>query len=246
MTTVMSHPDQKPDQSGQHTATLLNPLRTPAISADLLPMEVFVSRRTRRIGRYAGFALVVVAVLLALWYGMEILRTTAAQTERDETLESVQGLKRQQTKFDELVKTQTQAKAINAQLTAIMSNDMLWGELVSSMIAVAPDDIELSGVSANVPAAGMTTATNTNIIGPPSVKVLGTLTVNGVGPRKDVIALYVDALDTVPGLGNAFLMSAAEGDEGFEFAVRVDITTAALDNRYKLSASPSAGAGAGQ
>jgi len=243
MTTVMSHPDQKPDQSDLHPATHLNPLRTPAISADLLPIEVFVSRRTRRIGRYAGFALVVVAVLLALWYGMEIVRTSAAKTRRDATIENVQSFKQRQTKFDDLVKTQTQAKSINAQLTALMSNDVLWGQLTSSIIAVAPDDIDLSGLSANVPAAGTTAPTTKNIIGPPSVKILGAVTVNGVGPRKDVIALYVDALDTVPGLANAFLTSAAEGEDGFEFAVRVDITTAALDNRYKASASPSAGAG---
>lgn len=243
MSTVMSHPDQKHDQSDQHTAALSNPLRTPVIAADLLPMEVFVSRRTRRIGRYAGFALVVVTVLLALWYGMEILRTTAAANDRDATLDSVQGLKRQQAKFNELVRTQAQAKAINAQLTALMSNDMLWAQLTASTIAVAPDDVELSGISANVPAAGADDVKSTNIIGPPSVKIIGTLTINGVGPRKDVIALYVDALDTVPGLANAFLTSAAEGEDGFQFAVRVDITTAALDNRYKPSASPSAGVG---
>lgn len=243
MATVMSHPDQKADHSGQHTATLLDPLRTPRISVDLLPMEVFVSRRTRRIGRYAGFALVVVTVLLALWYGLEILRTTAAKDERDATLDSVQGIKRQQAKFDELVRTQAQAKAIKTQLNALLSNDILWAQLTSSMIAVAPDDITLSGVSANVAAAGTDAITATNIIGPPSVKIIGTLTVNGVGPDKEVIALYVDALDTVPGLANTFLTSAAEGEAGFEFAVRVDITSAALDNRYKPSASPSAGAG---
>jgi hypothetical protein len=243
MTTVMSHPDPKPDQSAHQTGTLLNPLRTPAISADLLPMEVFLSRRTRRIGRYAGFALVLVTVLLALWYGMEILRTTAAETDRDATLDSVQNLKRQQAKFDELVKTQAQAKAINAQLTALMSNDMLWAQLTASTVAVAPDDVDLNGISANVAAAGTNDTKNTNIIGPPSVKIIGTLNISGVGPRKDVIALYVDALDTVPGLANAFLTSAAEGEDGFQFAVRVDITTAALDNRYKPSASPSAGVG---
>jgi hypothetical protein len=120
---------------------------------------------------------------------------------------------------------------------------MLWAQLTSSMIAVAPDDLTLSGISANVPAAGTDAATTKNIIGPPSVKIIGSLTVNGVGPSKDVIALYVDALDTVPGLANAFLTSAAEGEDGFQFAVRVDITTAALDNRYKPTATPSAGAG---
>jgi Tfp pilus assembly protein PilN len=243
MTAVMSHPDQKPDQAEHHTATLLNPLRTPTISADLLPVEVFVSRRTRRIGRYAGFALVMVTVMLALWYGLEILRTTAAETDRDETLDTVQNLKRQQTRYDELVKTQNQAKAINAQLTALMSNDMLWSKLTGSMVAVAPDDVELSGISAAVPAAGVAATTTKNLIGPPTVKIIGSLTVNGVGDDKEVIALYVDALDTVPGLANAFLTSATQGDSGFEFSVRVDITSAALDNRYKASASASAGAG---
>ncbi|GAA0928531.1 PilN domain-containing protein [Virgisporangium aurantiacum] len=243
MTAVMSQPDQKPDQASQHTATLLNPLRTPTISADLLPTEVFVSRRTRRIGRYAGFALVMVTVLLALWYGMEILRTTAAETDRDETLDTVQGLKRQQTRYDELVKTQATAKAINAQLVALMSNDMLWAKLTRSMVSVVPDDVEIGAISAAVPAAGVDTAVTKTLIGPPTVKIIGSLTVNGIGDDKEVIALYVDALDTVPGLANAFLTSATQGDKGFEFAVRVDITSAALDNRYKASASASAGAG---
>ena len=77
MTTVMSHPDHKSDRSEPPTGTQLNPLRTPAIAADLLPVEVFVSRRTRRIGRYATFALVLVTVLLALWYGLEVMRVRA-------------------------------------------------------------------------------------------------------------------------------------------------------------------------
>lgn len=243
MATVMSPPDQKHDQSAPHTTTLMNPLRTPTISADLLPMEVFVSRRTRRIGRYAGFALVLVTVLLTLWYGMEVLRTTSAEDERDATLDSVQSLKRQQARFDELVKTQAQAKAINTQLNALMSNDMLWAQLTAATIAVAPDDVTVDGMTASVPTAGMEATTSKNLIGPPSVKIIGTLIISGVGPRKDVIALYVDALDTVPGLGNAFLTSAAENEKGFQFAVRVDITSAALDNRYKKTATPSAGAG---
>lgn len=247
MTAVMSHPDQKPDQSEQPppppTTGHLNPLRLPTISADLLPVEVFVSRRTRRIGRYAGFALVVVTVLLALWYGLEIVRTAAAESDRDETLENVQSLKRQQSKFDELVKTQNQAKSIKAQLGALMANDMVWSQLTAAMVAVAPDDVEISGITAAVPATGVDATTAKNIIGPPTVKVIGTLNINGVGPRKDVIALYVDALDTVKGLANSFLTSAAEGDNGFEFSVKVDITSGALDNRYKPSASPSAGAG---
>jgi Tfp pilus assembly protein PilN len=243
MTTVMSHPDQKPDQTDQHTAMLLNPLRTPTISADLLPVEVFVSRRTRRIGRYAGFALVMVTVLLALWYGMEILRTTQAETDRDGALDTVQNLKRQQSRYDELVRTQNTAKAINKQLVALMSNDMLWSKLTRSMVSVAPDDVTISGISAAVPAAGVQATATKNLIGPPTVKVIGSLTVNGVGDDKEVIALYVDALDTVPGLANAFLTSATQGETGFEFAVRVDITSAALDNRYQASASASAGAG---
>jgi Tfp pilus assembly protein PilN len=243
MTAVMSHPDQKPDQAEQHTATLLNPLRTPTVSADLLPVEVFVSRRTRRIGRYAGFALVIVTVLLALWYGLEILRTTAAETDRDATLGTVQDLKRKQARYDELVKTQATAKAINAQLVALMSNDMLWSTLTRSMVAAAPDDVKIGAISAAVPAAGANAAVAKSLIGPPTVKLIGSLTVNGVGDDKEVIALYVDALDTVPGLANAFLTSATQSEKGFEFAVRVDITSAALDNRYKASASASAGAG---
>ena len=243
MATVTSQPDHKPHQSDQNTAAVLNPLRLPTISADLLPVEVFVSRRTRQVGRYAGFALVVFTVLLALWFGLEVLRTTAAEDDRDGTLDTVQDLKRQQTKFDEMVKTQDQAKAINTQLTALMSNDMLWSQLTASMVTAAPDDVDISGISAAVPAAGVDTTTVTNIIGPPSVKVIGTLTVNGIGARKDVIALYVDALDDIKGLANAFLTSATEGEEGFEFSVRADITSAALENRYRPSASPSAGAG---
>jgi hypothetical protein len=122
-----------------------------------------------------------------------------------------------------------------------MSNDMLWSQLTSTMVSVAPDDVVVRGISAAVPAAGVQATNAKNIIGPPTVKIIGSLTVNGVGPRKDIVALYVDALDTVPGLANAFLTSAAQSESGFEFSVTVDITSAALDNRYRPSASPSSG-----
>ena len=242
MTTVTSHPDQKRDHD-HLTTTLMNPLRTPSISVDLMPVEVFVSRRTRQIARLAGFALVVVAMLLSVWYGVEVLRTTGAEDERDATLDSVQSLKRQQSRFDELVRTQAQARAINAQLTALMANDVQWSQLVAGMTAVVPDGVDLTGVTASIPAVDATSDQVTNIIGPPTVKLVGSLTVNGVGESKTVIARYVDALATVPGLANVFLTSAALGENGFQFAIRVDIATTALDNRYKPTTGASAGAG---
>lgn len=272
MTTVTSYPDHKPDPSDHPTTMLMDPLRTPPIYADLLPMEVVVSRQTRRIGRYATFALVLVLVLLALWYGLEIMRTSSAETTRDDTLESVQNLKRQQAGFDELVKTQAEVKAINAQLASLMNNDIVWAQLTAALVAAAPDDVHVVGISAAVPATGVESTATTPIVGPPSVKVIGTFTINGTGPRKDVIALYVDALDTVPGLVNSFLTNAAEkGDSGaspsasatadpgagptpttsatptnddpWEFSITVDISSTALDNRYKPSAGASAGVG---
>lgn len=237
MATVTSHPDQKHDRSGKLTTMLMNPLRTPPIYADLLPTEVFISRRTRQIGRYAVFALVLVTVLLGLWYGTEVLRTGVQENERDDVLDRVQSIRAQQARFDDLVGMQRQSAAIQTQLATLMANDLVWSNLTGAVAAAAGDEIDLIGLTAGVPAAGAALPTTPNLIGPPSVKTIGTLTITGVGPDKGVIARYVDALDEVPGLANAFLTNASQGENGVEFTVRVDITAGALDNRYRPSAS---------
>jgi Tfp pilus assembly protein PilN len=206
-----------------------DPLRLAPVVADLLPVEVFQSRRNRRVRRLVVFAMIVFTLLLAGWFAGEYVRTVAQQADLDAANDTVTDLQVRQHQYDELQRVQQQTAAIESQLAAAMAIDIQWASILNSLRGSAPAGVNLTGIGSTVAndpraasAARSATATTT----------IGSVTVNGIGTSKELVARYVDALATVDGFANPFLLSAAEEKDGVAFAVQVDITGAALESRF--------------
>jgi Tfp pilus assembly protein PilN len=223
------------------TATALTDreLRILPIAANLLPMEIVESRRSRKVRRLVLSALAGFVAVLAGWYVTASYQTSVAQDNVSNAENEAQALVRQQRTFADLVNTQAQEKAISAQLSELFATDLQWSQLLAQVQAAAPAGVKISSVSGLVGEAGKAPSATSVPVAPGSP--VGTITVSGAGPSKGAVAAYLDALGRVPGLADPLLQSATEQDNKVQFTARVAITRAALGGRY----GPKSGKGTG-
>jgi Tfp pilus assembly protein PilN len=235
------------------TATLTHPtspgghavdersLRIPDIGADLLPVEIIDTRRTRKVRRTVITAVAGFTVFLAAWYGLALFETSTATDNLTQAEDNVQALTRQQRDYTELVGLQAESKKVNQQLQSLLGDDLQWSRLLSSLQAVAPAGISVTGVTAALKVASVTPGTNTEMPTGASGTPIGTVTITGKGSSKTVIAAYVDALAKVPGVANALPGDISQQQAGLSFSVHMDITKAVLGGRYSTTPAGTVG-----
>ncbi|GAA3125363.1 hypothetical protein GCM10010466_15310 [Planomonospora alba] len=230
MTTTLTPPDS--------AAAPQSPFRMLSVAADLLPPEIVTARRDRRVRAAVLAALLVFALLLAGWYGSARHVTAQAADEAAAAQSALQDLTRQQREFSELVTVRQQTEAIDSQLSALLADDLSWARLLSFVRRAAPDGVAVTSLSAKITEreAGGGAAAGADRLNTSGETLVGELSITGTAGGKQAVAEYVAALDEVDGLGNALLTDAREQDPGVGFAVRVDVTGAALGGRYTTGA----------
>jgi Tfp pilus assembly protein PilN len=222
--------------SAETTATQLNPLRVPAATADLLPPEIIEARRMRRVRRTVIFAMVPILVLVAGWYGLAVLQAELAERSLSRVDDAVITLQAQQREFDEVTRTRSDSAQIKTQLNALFADDLRWAGLLLPVRRVAPAGVTLTNLSA-LKSDDRTTGGTGGTGGQP----VGSLTISGTAPTKNVVAAYVDALDTVPGLADPLLVNALAQNGVLRFSVRVDVTADAIGGRFTATSKNGAG-----
>jgi Tfp pilus assembly protein PilN len=217
-----------------HTLTKTQPSvegerRIPAVSANLLPVEIVEERRGRRARRVALGCLVVIAMLTTAWYGQARFETSVARESLRFTEDETQRVVRQQRDFVDLVANRAETQAIESRLSGLLANDLQWSRLLFSIRLQAPRGVRVTGVVGSLSdddAATEAAAART------AGAVVGKLTVTGVGSGQGVVATYVDRLGGISGLGNPLLNSATVVDNQVQFSVLLDIDTSALGGRF--------------
>jgi Tfp pilus assembly protein PilN len=205
-----------------------------SIGANLLPAEIVASRRGRRVRAVVLGSLGLVLVLVAVSYGVATLRTVATQGDLTTAENRIADLTRQQGAFNELITTQQRSRAIKAQLSALLVNDLQWKRLLSDVRRAAPNNVRLGEIAGAIGTGTQSGAPSDAVRLPDTSgkKLIGELTVTGTGTSKAAVADYVDALAKVTGLANPALTSATEQGGLVHFSVQLDITEAALGGRY--------------
>jgi Tfp pilus assembly protein PilN len=237
MTTTMAQPTGQSTQGAAPTlrgghAVDERSLRIPDISADLLPIEITSARRTRQIRRFVITSVGGFAVLLTVWYGLAVYETANASANLGRAEDNVQSLNHQQRGFDQLVAVQSDSKTINAQLNALMAKDLQWSRLLQSLQGAAPRGVTVTGMTAALLSDTTSSASGAPTSATVASTTVGSLTLNGVGSSKTVIAAYVDALGKVNGVANVLPGDLTQQVGGLQFSVHMDITKAALGGRF--------------
>jgi Tfp pilus assembly protein PilN len=203
-----------------------------AISANLLPPEIIAVRRARKVRRLVLVSLGIFTAALAAWYGLATVQTGLARDELARAEREVLQLQNQQRNFTELVAVQAESTAIAKQLSELTASDLQWSQLLASLQQTAPEGVRLTSVTGTLAAKGDAQAAGGQLPRTSGEKVVGSLTVAGTAPSKELVARYVDALGKVPGLANPLLGDVTTQGSRVQFSVRLDITQTALGGRH--------------
>lgn len=218
-------------------------LRLLPIAANLLPPEVVDARRTRKVRRAVLAGLVAFVLVIAAWFALASYQTASANEELVVTQERVQTLQRQQNEYRDLVAVQSESTMIEKQLTAVMTRDVQWSALSTSLVTAAPAGVNLSAFNASLSAEGSPVDMAGALPSQSKAMTIGTVAIGGDAPSKESIAAYMDVLATIPGLANLYLNQVqVQTDSGrYTFTVRVDVTDALYGGRFTPEKTDKAG-----
>ena len=210
------------------------------ISAHLLPEEVVAARRARKTRSIVLVVVLVALVALGGWYALALSAKSSADDDLAGYATEVATLQRSQNQdFAEVVSKQAESSALDKELQTLMANDLPWATLLDTLNTTATaSGVTVNGVTGALTAAGnngAATAANTATTSLPSTSgatTIGTLTVTGIGPDKTSIGKFVKNLGGLSTVANPYLTSAAQGDNGMQYSLQLDITSAALCGRF--------------
>jgi len=214
-------------------------IRYPEVFANLMPEEVIIGRRARKLRQQVFAGLGVLVVLLAAWYAYSILQTSNAKSSLASTNRSTTDLQTQQLKFGPLLIAQQDSAAIGARLTTLMRGDLQWAKLLDGLRQAAPKGVNVGTISATL-VSGSQGASSTGggglgVLNSSGKGSIGTLTMSGSASDKASVAAYVEALPGVTGVAAAFPESVQGSGSSYTWTITAILTTDALGGRYSTT-----------
>ena len=203
------------------------------ISADLLPEEMVLGRRSRRSRTFVAVAVVVAVVLLGVWYAAALHSVSSNESDLGAATKVATDLSKQQRSHQRVVTVQNQTTAMTKQLSELMASDLSWTKLVNRLRSTGVDSgVTVTGINASLNKANSSNSAD-SLPSASTAKAIGSVTVTGGAPDKPTMAAYVKNLGGVTGLANPYLTTATQSDDGvWSFSITVDITTVNLCGRF--------------
>ena len=216
----------------------------PTARVNLMPPEVLLGRRVRRIKRRIVIAIVMIVV--ASGGGLVWFKLGAAEAKSGLAAEqaAVAALRAEQQTYADLLRIDVVAKDIDTSLTSVMGNDVLWDQYLVALSNSRPDGVTLTGVTvalddvADAPAVG--TVAGSGSLDKSGEEHLGSLTVTGLAPSHAVVAAWSDSLTEVPGFLVPYILGTSvvvEGVQGIQFTIEVTLSTAIRSLRFEPTAA---------
>jgi hypothetical protein len=214
----------------------------PTARVNLMPPEVLMGRRVKRVKRR-----VVVAVVLVVagsvaglgWFKMDASRATAdILTEQA----AVEALRVEQLSYAELLKNDTVARDIDNSLASVMGDDVAWESYLVQLAASAPVGVQVTGVTAAVDGIGiveegMSLKPSGDLDGS-GQEHIGSLTVVGLAPTHEVVAEWVNSLTSIEGFLVPYILGstlAADGSNMIAFTIEITLSSALRNMRYAVT-----------
>ncbi|MGY4642603.1 PilN domain-containing protein [Cellulomonas sp. URHB0016] len=200
---------------------------------NLLPPEVKAARGLVNVKRWLGLSLVFVLAMAALTYGFAFLENQAAQGELADAQQENQRLMQEQAKYAEVPAVLTELNRFEKARTLGMGADILWKSYLDSIAAVLPPGVSIDTFTisqATAWSAGQTVSDP--LIEPGMGSILFTVRTSTLPDD----AAWLDALNSIPGLGDATMSSAGltqtEGAPYYAVTSSVQVLEPALSLRF--------------
>jgi Tfp pilus assembly protein PilN len=205
-----------------------------APQVNLLPPEIRAARGLRSTQRMLGLVLVGVVGVCGLGYAGAALTAANAQNRLEDAQAETSRLMVEQAKYAEVPRVKSALSDARLGIWLGMRTEVQWKPYLDAITAVLPEGVSVDSLvtSGATPQGGA--AVPASPLAPVSV---GQITFTARSLTVPDTAAWIEALDSVPGLGGAWTSSvtvtaAADGTTYYEVAASVQILRSAYSDRF--------------
>jgi hypothetical protein len=201
--------------------------------ADLLPTEVLVDRRERRVVRRLWAGVLVVAVVAAIGIGGASLLATESANDLANTQAQTLSLLRQQAQYKGVRETESSTKLLQAAEAVGGSTEVAWGSYLASVQGSLPAGVEITGVTVD---SASPLEPYTQADAPLQGQRIATLTFDAESPTLPSVPVWLDSVKALTGFvdatANAVTLDETKGS--YTVNMTIHISEKAFDGKYDL------------
>lgn len=225
--------------------TLVRPTADPTATAtaaavprlaqvNLLPPEIRARRALTALSRWLVGGLAVLALALAGGFVAATQQVDAARADLETAQAQTARLTSEQLTYAEVPTVLGQVAGLRQARTQGLATEVPWSPYLGAVLAVLPDGVEVTSVDVTGATPMLAAAPALDPLQAPS---LGRIALTGRSATVPDTASWVDGLNAIPGLSDAWVSSAALGsDEAhgphYVISASVQVTDAALAHRF--------------
>ena len=200
---------------------------------NLLPPEIAIARRFRRIQAGMGGAVLAAVGVVALLYVAASSSVSTAQSNVDTANAQQTTLQAQTAKYSDVTKVYAKAAAAQAMLTQAMGEEVRYSQFLNDLSLSVPENVWVKNVTFTQTAAAAPAAAAASPLTTPGI---GTVSFTGVGFNHDDVAVWLESLARQKGYANPYFTSSTEALLGtrktVNFTSTATLTPAAYSGRY--------------
>jgi hypothetical protein len=199
--------------------------------ADLLPAEVLVDRRERRVVRRLWAGVGVVAAVVAIGVGGASLAASGAATDLANAEGQTASLLQQQSQYTDVRTTEASTSLLEAGQEVGGSTEIAWGPYLRTVRASLPKGVVINGVSVDSASAIAPYAQSAI---PLQGQRVATLTLDAVSTTLPSVPAWLDSVKALTGYVDATVNSVTLDDTGTRYTVNmtIHINEDAFDGKY--------------
>jgi Tfp pilus assembly protein PilN len=200
---------------------------------NLLPPEVRAARGVKVVRRLLLLGLVLVAVVLVGGYVLSLLELGAAQEELAAAEADTLRLQEDQRKYAEVPQVLLALDTAKSARMLGMSTEVEWKPYLDAITAVLPPDVSIDTVSMTMSTPMLAPSLPAT---PLQSQSLGQISFTGRTTTLPDTAAWVDALNSIPGLGDAWVSAATLSSDAdltfYSVTSTIQIRPQALSGRF--------------
>jgi Tfp pilus assembly protein PilN len=205
---------------------------------NLLPPEVLERQRARR-RTVAAFGVgLLVLVLIAGFYFLQVFRLSAVEDDVQAQRAENALLESQIAELQDIAALEDEIDRTRLVLSGLLEDRVLWSGVLRDVSLVIPGEVWLNGITAQVGIAEAgTTTTTTTTTGEPAITsgVVGQISFDGFAFDHRDVALWLSRLEDVRGFINPWLSSSTKtligAVDAVGFTSSVDLSEQAIARR---------------
>lgn len=200
---------------------------------DLMPPEVRSGRKLKQTKRLLALVLAGVLVISLLGYAGALFSASAASADLTNVQQETARLTAEQAKYADVPRVLGDISQVETARRLGTSTEILWTPYVNAIRAVTPAGVSIDTLTVTAADPLHQTPAATNVLAAPSIG-----SIQFVAKSLTVINTsdWLDALDSVPGFGDAWFSSETvtetAGVTYYQVTATVQLREAALANRF--------------